>query len=142
MLERDQALSAIRDVAVEVLSVEPDALNSVGCVLLAATVGPDGLSGGATPIAAFLVTPDLLASGFWPVKTKAPVLLEREDWPYEVYRPVHWVGVKVTGSGIAQEFLAAFHCLAPWDNWHDPEYLDSLLLPGVRRPDGVVLGKH
>ena len=123
----------------QVLSLEPDALDSVGCVFLAATVGANGLSGAPTPIAALLVTPDLLTSGSWPVKSKAPVLLEREDRPYECYRPLHWVGAKVTGSGVVQAFLAAYHGLMPWDDWHDPEYLDSLLLPGVNRPKGVVL---
>ena len=126
----------------QVLSLELDALNSVGCVFLAATVGPEGVSGVPLPIAALLVTPDLLNSGVWPVKTKAPVLLQREDWPYEAYRALHWVGVKVVGSGIVQEFLAAYHGFRPWDDWHDPDYLDSLLLPGVGRPDGAVFGRR
>ena len=52
----------------QVLSLEPDALNSVGCVFFAATVSPSGLSGAMEPIAALLVTPDLLKSGAWPVK--------------------------------------------------------------------------
>lgn len=125
----------------QVLSLEPDALNSVGCVFVSAIVGPQGLSGEPRPIAALLITPDLLKSGVWPVKASAPVLLPREEWPYEPYRASHWVGVKVTGSGIVRALLAAYHRLTPWDDWQDPNYLDSLLLAGVRRPDGVLLGR-
>jgi len=125
----------------QVLSLEPDALNSVGCVFLAATVDAGVLSGAPDPIAALLTTPDLLKSGAWPVKASAPVVLPREEWPYEAYRALHWVGVKVTGSRNAQALLAAYHCLAPWDDWHDPTYLDSLLLAGVSRPHGVLLSR-
>ena len=123
----------------QILSLEPDALNSVGCAFFSVTVGPAGLSGSVEPIAALLVTPDLLKNGVWPVKSKAPVFLERHERPYELFRASHWVGVKVTGSGIVQEFLAAYHGLTPWDAWHDPNYLDSLLLPGVARPEHVIL---
>src|SRR5690606_10736513 len=52
----------------QVLSLEPGALNSVGCVFFAAIASPSGLSGVIEPIAALLVTPDLLKSGAWPVK--------------------------------------------------------------------------
>jgi len=123
----------------QVLSLEPDALNSVGCVFFAATASPSGLSGAMEPIAALLVTPDLLKSGAWPVKSQGPVFLEPEERPYEIHRASHWVGVRVTGSGVVQEFLAAYQGLVPWDAWHDPHYLDSLLLPGLERPSRVVL---
>jgi|SRR5688500_10520446 len=125
----------------QVLSLEPDALNTVGCAFFAAKVGPNGFSGSVEPIAALLVTPDLLKSGVWPVKSKAPVFLELHERPYESFRASRWVGVKVTGSGIVQEFLAAYHGLEPWDAWHDPSYLDSLLLPGVARPSHVLSGR-
>ena len=123
----------------QILSLEPDALNSVGCVFFAATARPSGFTGVMEPISVLLVTPDLLKSGVWPVKSQGPVFLEPEERPYEIYRASHWVGVRVTGSGIVQEFLAAYHGLTPWDAWHDPHYLDSLLLPGVERPAHVVL---
>lgn len=123
----------------QVLSLEPDALNSIGCAFFSATVGPDGVSGFIEPIAVLLVTPDFLESGAWPVKRIAPILLAPDERPYEHFRSSHWVGVKVVGSAIVQEFLAAYHGLTPWDAWHDPNYLDSLLLPGAVRPPGVVL---
>ena len=104
----------------QILSLEPDALNSVGCVFFAATARPSGFTGVMEPISVLLVTPDLLKSGVWPVKSQGPVFLETEERPYEIYRASHWVGVRVTGSGIVQEFLAAYHGLTPWDAWHDP----------------------
>lgn len=123
----------------QVLSLEPDALNSVGCVFFAASASLSGLKGALEPIAALLVTPDLLKRGTWPVKSQGPVFLEPEERPYEIHRATRWVGVRVTGSAIVQEFLAAYQGLVPWDAWHDPNYLDSLLLPGVSRPSHVVL---
>ena len=124
----------------QVLSLEPEAINSVGCLFLAAVVSAEGkLVGAPEPVAALLVTPDLLKKGVWPVKSKAPALFPPEEAPYEQFRSLGWVGAKIVGSANVQEFMAAYHGHCPWDAWHDPSYLDSLLLPGVSRPTTAVL---
>jgi len=126
----------------QVLSRERQALNSVGCAFFSAACSVTGpLPDSLTPISALLVTPDLLNKGAWPLLAKRDVVVPPQQRPYEQFRDSGWVGVKVTGSGIAQEFLAAYHRLCPWDDWYVPDYLDRLLLPGVARPDGVVLSK-
>ena len=122
----------------QILSVEHDALDSVGCIFFAATVSDkSGTQGVASPIAVELVTPDLLRSGRWKTKGNFPVGLPPEAWPYNRYRSSGWVGAKIRGSAVIESFLAAFHGLAPWDDFHDPKYLDSFLLPGVERPANV-----
>ena len=32
--------------------------------------------------------------------------------------------------------------LAPWDDWHDPFYLDKLLLSPDKKPKNVILKSH
>ena len=125
----------------QVLGCEREALNSVGCALFG-----DRFTGAAEfvlgkPIAVLLVTPDLLNKGIWPILQSRELQVPAEGRPYERFRAQSWVGVNVTGSANAAELLAAYHGLAPWDDWHDPQYLDKLLLPGVQRPAHVVLSK-
>jgi hypothetical protein len=52
-----------------------------------------------------------------------------------------WVGAKVIGSANVADFLAAYHCLVPWDDWKDPSYLDHLLIGPEKKPTNVLL-KH
>ena len=37
------------------------------------------------------------------------------------------MGINTEGSAIIDDLLSYFS-LAPWDDWHDPEYLDKLLI--------------
>jgi hypothetical protein len=50
-----------------------------------------------------------------------------------VQRP-GFVGASVHGSGILNEFVNAFYGLTPWDDWHDPYYLDHLLVSPEKKP--------
>ena len=58
--------------------------------------------------------------------------------PFEHTRARGWVGAKVYGSGIVARFLAAYHRLAPWDDWADPAYLDRLLIAPEKKPADVI----
>jgi hypothetical protein len=84
-------------------------------------------------------TRESLDSGRWRVVCNRPVLIDRSLFPYESTRAQRWVGAHVTGSGIVNEFVDAYFGLVPWDDWHDPQYLDKLLLPSVPRPERAVL---
>lgn len=92
------------------------------------------------PIAVLLVTPDLLNKRIWPIPSHGEPKVLPQDRPYE--RKAKWVGAKIIGSGNIEKFLAAYHGLAPWDDGHDPNYLDKLLLPGTPRPANVVLSRE
>lgn len=120
----------------QVLSVEPFVLNSVACALF-----DQRADGKALPkpelgrlISTLFTTRDLLDSGDWKIFATFPVGVPREHRPFEELRELGFVGAKVIGSGIVNEFANAYCGLAPWDDWADPNYLDRLLLRPELKP--------
>src|SRR5262245_6301236 len=83
------------------------------------------------------VTRDQLDAGAWQVVGDRPVSIDRSWFPYEATRAHGWIGARVIGTKIVQEFVDAYFGLVPWDDWQDPEYLDKLLLPSRSRPANV-----
>ena len=88
------------------------------------------------------VTRDLLDSGKWKIVGSCPVSVSKELLPYEDLREKHFVGASVRGAGIVKKFLDAFYGLRPWDDWHDPNYLDKLLLSPSKKPSSLVYKKN
>jgi hypothetical protein len=88
-------------------------------------------------ISVIFVTPDSLDGRRWPVFANAqPVGVElRTDLPQLIKN--NYVGSMIIGTANAREFMMAWHGLAIWNDWHDPNFLDGLLLPGVKRPENV-----
>jgi len=62
-------------------------------------------------------------------------------WAWEKFRDRSWVGATIYGSGIAAQFLSAYHGLSPWDAMAEPDYFDKLLLPSVSRPIAAYAAK-
>lgn len=122
----------------QLLSVEPKALNSVGVALWEPSTSChiDVLK--SPPIAVLLVTPDLLKKGSWPIIGNSSPVVPLQLRPYEQFRSKAWVGVKIIGSGIIEEFMSACAGLQPWNEWANPHYLDGLLIPGAVRPARAV----
>lgn len=52
-------------------------------------------------------------------------------------RRAGFVGTSIVGGRIVENFLKACLGLYPWDAWHDPNYLDKFLVPGLGRPEAV-----
>ena len=88
-------------------------------------------------VAVQFVTGDLLMKGRWRIYVHAPVRLLRSDFPYERLRANGWIGAKMIGSRNIESFLSAYHGLGYWDEMKDPDYYDQLLLPRIKRPDGI-----
>jgi hypothetical protein len=88
-------------------------------------------------IAIIFVTPESLKGGSWPVFANAePTGVDlRRDLSQLIEN--NYIGCTIIGSGIVDEFMLAWHGLAIWNDWHNPSYLDGLLLPGVKRPENV-----
>ena len=86
-------------------------------------------------------TRDLLDSGVWRVAGTRGVVVPKELLPFEHLRAAGYVGARVVGSGINTEFLNAFYSLTPWDDWHDPRYLEGLLLSPDKKPQRLAY-KH
>ena len=48
------------------------------------------------------------------------------------------IGINTEGSAIIDDFIKAYFSLAPWDDWHDPEYLDKLLISPDKKPENLI----
>jgi len=124
----------------QVVGQEPEVLNSATVAFFDHRVSDEKevqespLPRPSTVFAALFVTRDLLDSGDWPVVAHGRVDLPSALLPYENLRDRGFVGAKVIGSGIVEDFLSAFYGLAPWDDWKDPNYLDGLLLSHDKKP--------
>jgi len=123
----------------QVVGREADALNSAAVALFdlrlaAGSPPPDPAQARtATVFSALFVTRDLLDHGTWKVMGRTAPRLAGASRPQEHLRAKGWVGAKIIGSGTVREFAEAFYGLSPWDDFHDPHYLDRLLVdPSVK----------
>lgn len=95
----------------------------------------------ARPIAILFVTRDLLDIGKWKIIQHEGVAIPRKLFPHEDLRSSGFVGAEVFGSGIVVKFLEAYHRLAAWDDFHDPNFLDSMLLSPSLKPKDLIYKK-
>ena len=118
----------------QVLSVEPQAMNSCGCAFWP-NVEEDVTSQLSSPPAVVtLVTPDLLKSRKWQIRGNVRAVVPVGARRYEAFRRADWVGAKIVGSGIMRTVLRAFNGLDYWDQYADPDYMTKLLQPGIEIP--------
>jgi len=89
-------------------------------------------------VAILPVTREQLDFGTWRVIGHQEVAVPDELWPNEEYRKQLWVGAKIYDASIAEAQMDAYNGLLPWDDWHDPTYLDKLLVHPDRKPKYVV----
>ena len=89
-------------------------------------------------VAVLSVSREKLDLGKWRIVGNQPVAIDRELWPNEEFRRDSWVGAKIYDAAIVEELLNAFNGLVAWDNFHDPTYLDKLLVAPDRKPKHVV----
>lgn len=92
--------------------------------------------------AILFVTRELLDAGEWKVVGPRAVVVPPARQPYEHLRASGFVGAKVIGAGIVNEFAHAFFGLAPWDDWANRDYLDGLLLDPSKKPHARLVYKH
>ena len=48
------------------------------------------------------------------------------------------IGINTEGSAIIDDLLKLSFSLASWDDWHDPEYLDKLLISLDKKPENLI----
>lgn len=80
------------------------------------------------------VIPSHLDRGVWTVFSSGPVLVAQDQFPNEAIRAKGWVGSKTYTGAILEAFLNAYYALSAWDQFHDPEYLDRLLISALKKP--------
>lgn len=120
-----------------------DAMNSVVCVFSSNVYSskPELLH---TPkpseaIAILFVTRDFLDSGRWEVLNNEQNLWSAECIGFDEFEKKGFVGAKIIGSANVEALLNAFNGLEAWNAFHDPSYLDRLLLNPDRKPSWVLL---
>jgi hypothetical protein len=129
----------------QVIGRERQALNSVGVALFDIRIACESDVSAVGELAhdkifsVLLVTPDLLNNGVWRVIGNKSVNIPHKKIPYENLRLRNWVGASIKGSGNINEFVNAYYGLVPWDDWHDPVYLDTLLLSPDKKPSKIML---
>jgi hypothetical protein len=132
----------------QVIGREPDMMRSATVALFDERhASPDAarLDGALIPKTVFAVlfaTTNHLDSGAWPVIDRREVAVDPRRNPYEHTRSSGFVGATVTGANIVNEFVNAFYGLVPWDDWQDPNYLDSLLISKDVKPVGRLIYKN
>jgi Immunity protein 26 len=126
----------------QVLSYEPDCMNSAFCSFYSIKVGvitniiwqPNDKE----LIAVLFVTRESLDKGSWKVVGHQKPINVGMYVNLNSLREKRFLNVEIEGSKIVDEFLNAYHGLTYWNDFHDPEYLDKLLLYGVKRPEKVL----
>jgi hypothetical protein len=122
----------------QVVETDPILMNSITCVFYDARsfdVQIDILEalGEVNPIACQFVTRDQFNKGKWRRIGRVTPTFSQKQYPYRETRKNGWIGAKVIGSGIINDFLSAFYGLRDWEEMKDPKYYSTLMLPGVSR---------
>ena len=79
--------------------------------------------------------------GVWEIIGNKKILIPKSKFPYEKLRDKGWVGATFHDAALVEDFLNAFHALSPWDDWHDPNYLDEYLIDKSKKPPNLILSK-
>jgi len=133
----------------QVIGREPDALGSVAIALFdvkgtwsAESEVPD--LGREIVFSVVLTTKDYLDSGRWLILGERASAVQNETKFYDSLRSAGFVGAKIRGSGLVEDFANAFYGLEPWDDWYVPDYLDGFLISPDKKPVGrlVFCGRH
>ena len=103
------------------------------CTSGAPTLRPDDV------VALVALTREQLDFGAWPLLGLSSLIATSRDFANERFAASAYAGAKIYDAALAEDFLAAFHALRPWDDWHDPHYLDAWLVSPSRKPRHLLL---
>lgn len=110
--------------------------------IVADEVGNDDVDLSSNEVFSVLfVTEKFLNDGSWACIGSSSLLTKLQPNNYEQHRSAGFIGAKIIGNAIVDEFVNAYFGLVPWDKWHDPNYLDSLLLAGHTKPIDRIIYK-
>lgn len=127
----------------QVVTAAMEAMNSALCVFSLARYNEKPLFLHAPKledsIAVLFVTRAWLDSGRRQVVGNEPNVWCADYINFDKLEEKGFVGAKIIGSAIVGNLLNAFHCLEPWNDFHDPRFLDGLLLSPNLKPASVLL---
>ena len=87
------------------------------------------------------VTKEQLTYDVWKIIGNKTISIAVDNYPNEKYREHKWIGSTIHDAALAEDFLNAFYCLIPWDDWYDPNYLDNYLIDISKKPLNLILVK-
>lgn len=121
----------------QVISVHPDALNSVVCAffLVKGEIGTIDVSMADVSrlLSVCFVTRDLLDSGVWSVVSVGTPLNVSDFIDVASAKRAKYVDITVRGSGVINKFMDACYGLFPWNGMHDKQYFDKMLVDPNRK---------
>jgi hypothetical protein len=85
------------------------------------------------------VTREQIDYGVWKVGQNLSIKIPNSWLPNEQFRQKAWVGAVMYDAALAEDFLNSFFGLLPWDDWHDPNFLDEFLLSPEKKPKKLLL---
>jgi Immunity protein 26 len=87
------------------------------------------------------VSRENLDNGTWKIEGNKEISIPLSMFPNEKFRFNGWIGSVVYDSGLAEDFLNSFFALLPWDDWHDPNFLDEFLVDKKMKPQNLIFIK-
>jgi hypothetical protein len=84
------------------------------------------------------VTREQLDYGVWIVIGNRKVEIPLKQFPNEQYRSSNWIGAKTFDAALLEDFVNAYYVLIPWDDWHDPNYLNRFLIDASKKPVNLI----
>ena len=84
------------------------------------------------------VTREQLDYGVWKIAGNKATVFPVDKFANEQFRSVKWVNSIVHDAVLAEDFLNSYHGFLPWDDWFDPNYLDSFLIDPCQKPDNIL----
>jgi len=88
------------------------------------------------------VTREQLDYDVWKIIGNKKVSIPESKLPNEQFRKNNWIGAVTYDAAIAEDFVNAFYCFIPWDDYYNPNYLDELLYDKSKKPKDLLLIKN
>jgi hypothetical protein len=84
------------------------------------------------------VTREQLDYGSWLIIGNREVEVPHTKFPNEQYKDTNWIGATTFDASLLEDFVNAYYALIPWDDWHDPNYLDRFLVDKNKKPKKLI----
>jgi hypothetical protein len=127
----------------QVVDITPQALNSAVLAIfdeaISDVASPQSISMSPERLMAVVFTTrEQLDSGTWKILGEGPVTIRETLIPSKELRPRGFVGAKIYGSAIVDNFVNAYQALSPWDMYFRPDYFDDMLISPARKPERLI----
>lgn len=73
------------------------------------------------------VTKEQIVYGVWKILGNKETEIPFNLFPNEQFREKNWINSMIYDAALAEDFVNAYNSLIPWDDWHDPIFLDEFL---------------